>query len=204
MSKDLKHLVKRLWYYSAFDGGLYRVKGAGNAYFAINMVKENLDYINKIKEAFDDLNIGFKIYDRKDYNTDGCIRKPQCRAQSSRHPKLQTIWERLYIDGRKVIDPHMLTLLDREALAIMFMADGSRYIDKRCKASPKYTLNIKGYSYGDQWLLKKALKEKLDLEFNINRQNNYYYLVLRTKDVAKFESLVEDHILPSFKYKLGR
>ena len=33
MSKDLKHLIKRLWYYSAFDGGLYRANKAGNAYF---------------------------------------------------------------------------------------------------------------------------------------------------------------------------
>lgn len=112
--------------------------------------------------------------------------------------------KRMYLEGRKVIDPHMLTLLDEEALSIMFMADGSRYLDKRCNASPKYTINIKAYSYGDQWLLKKALKEKLGLEFNINRQNNYYYLVLRSKDVARFESLVENHILPSFKYKLGR
>lgn len=204
MSKDLKHLIKRLWYFSAFDGGLYRQNKAGNAYFAMNMVSEHLDYINKVKEVFDDLNIGFTISDRKDYNTDSHIRKPQIRAQSARHPKLQTIWERMYLEGRKVIDPHMLTLLDEEALAIVFMADGSRYVDKRCNASAKYTLNIKGYSYGDQWLFKKALKEKLDLEFNINRQNNYYYLVLRAKDVAKFESLIEDHILPSFKYKLGR
>lgn len=204
MSNDLKNNLKRLWYFSAFDGGLYRVKQQGNAFFAINMVKEHIDYIEYISDTFKDLDIGFAVYDRAEYNNDGHIRRPQIRAQSKRHPKLTTIWERLYLEGRKVIDPHMISFLDAEALAIIFMADGSRYMDKRCNASPSYSLNIKSYSYGDQWLLKKALKDRLDLEFNINRQNSFYYLRLRAKDVAKFESLIENHVLPSFKYKLGR
>lgn len=87
MSKDLKHLIKRLWYFSAFDGGLYRVNEAGSTYFAMNMVSEHLDYVNKVQKVFQDLGIGFTIYDRKDYNDDGHIRKPQVRAQSARHPK---------------------------------------------------------------------------------------------------------------------
>lgn len=74
----------------------------------------------------------------------------------------------MYLEGRKVIDPHMEALLDEEALS-MFMADGSRYLDKRCNASPKYTINIKAYSYGDQWLLKKALKRKLGVDGKIMR-----------------------------------
>jgi hypothetical protein len=94
--------------------------------------------------------------------------------------------------------------LDAEALAIIFMADGGRYVDKRCNATPAYSLHTKGFSYGDNFLLKKALKEKLDLEFNVTRHGKYWYLRLRTKDSAKFEQLVEPYVLPSFMYKLGR
>lgn len=200
-----KELSKRLYYFSTFDGGLYTMKDCTNAKFIINMKKENLDFVEAIEKTLDEASIGYSRKDRKDYNTDGCNRQPQVRLESRNHPKLTTIQDRIYIDGKKVIDPHMLTLLDAEALAIIFMADGSRVQDKRSpSAKPNYTLNTKGFSYGCNFLLKKAIKEKLDLEFNINRQNNYWYLRLRAKDVDKFEELVTPFVFESFSYKLGR
>jgi hypothetical protein len=202
MSKELN---KKLYYFSTFDGGLYLVGNSTNAKFIINMKKENLDFVEKIEDTLKEARIGFTRVDRKDYNTDGFNRKPQVRLESKNHPLLTKIFERIYIDGKKVIDPHMLTMLDAEALAIIFMADGSRVQDKRSPESkPNYTLNTKGFSYGDNWLLKKTIKDIFDIEFNINRQNNYWYLRLRAKDVEKFEQIVSPFILPSFSYKLGR
>ena len=64
------------------------------------------------------------------------------------------------------------------------------------------SLNMKRLSYGDQLFLKTQLKNKFDLDWNINRQNQYYYLRLRTKDISKFYEGVEPYILPSFKYKI--
>lgn len=199
-----KELSKRLYYFSTFDGGLYVTGKCVNAKFVMNMRKENTDYVEKVKQTLEEADIGVRVYDRADYNTDGFIRAEQVRLESKTHPKLTTIWERVYLDGRKVIDPHMLTLLDAEALAIIFMADGGRYVDKRCHATPNYKLHTKGFSYGDNWLLKKALKEKLDLEFNINRHGKYWFLSLRAKDSTKFEEIVSPYVLPSFNYKLGR
>lgn len=200
-----KELSKRLYFFSTFDGGIYTVADSKNARFIINMKKDNLDFVEAIKETLDNLEIGCAISDRKDYNTDGCTRQPQVRLESRNHPKLTAIKDRIYIDGRKVIDPHMLTMLDAEALAIIFMADGSRVYDKRSpNAKPNITLNTKGFSYGDNFLLKKAIKEKLDLEFNIQRQNNYWYLRLRAKDMEKFDEIVKPFVFPSFSYKLER
>lgn len=201
MSKELN---KRLYYFSTFDGGLYVTGKCVNARFIMNMRAENNDYIEKVKQTLEEMKIGVRLYDRKDYNTDGCVRSPQVRLESASHPVLTKIWERVYLEGRKVIDPHMLTMMDAEALAIIFMADGGRSVDKRCNATPSYKLHTKGFSYGDNWLLKKALKESLDLEFNINRHGKYWFLSLRTKDSAKFEELVSPYVLPSFNYKLGR
>ena len=201
MSKDL---IKRLYYFSTFDGGLYLTGRCINAKFIMNMRKDNIDYVEKVKQSLEELNIGVRVSDRPDYNTDGCKRAEQVRIESKTHPKLTAIWERIYLNGHKVIDPHMLTLLDAEALAIIFMADGGRYVDKRCDATPIYSLHTKGFSYGDNLMLKKALKEKLDLEFNINRHGKYWFLRLRAKDSAKFEKIVSEYVLPSFKYKLGR
>jgi hypothetical protein len=200
-----KELMKRLYYFSTFDGGIYLVANSVNPRFIINMKKENLDFVKKIESTLLDFGIGCSITDRKDYNTDGFTRQPQVRLESKNHPKLATIRDRIYIEGKKVIDPHILTMMDAEALAIIFMADGSRVQDKRSpNAKPNYTLCTKGFSYGDNWLLKKAIKDKLDIEFNINRQNNFWYLRLRAKDAEKFEQTVSPFVLSSFNYKLGR
>jgi LAGLIDADG DNA endonuclease family len=199
-----KELMKRLYYFSTFDGGLYLVASSTNASFIMNMKKENLDYVQRVESALVDAGIGCVINDRK-LQDDGFNRQPQVTLRSKNHPKLTTIRDRIYIDGRKVIDPHMLTMMDAEALAIIYMADGSCVYDKRSpEARPNITLNTKGFSYGDNWLLKKAIKDTLDLEFNINRQNNYWYLRLRAKDMDKFFEVVKDFVLPSFNYKLGR
>ena len=96
----------------------------------------------------------------------------------------------------------MLTLMDAEALAIIFMADGGTNLSHG--KYPVVCLHTKGFSYGDNWLLKKAIKEKLGLEFNIHKHGKYFYLWLRTKDVPLFISLVTPWMCSSFLYKLER
>jgi hypothetical protein len=199
-----KDIIKVLYYISTFDGGLYVTGKCNNARFILNMREANLDYVTMCANTLNAAGCGAKIYQRKDYNTDGYTRSPQVRLESRAHPTLTKIYERIYIDGKKVIDPHMLTMMDAEALAIIFMADGSRYLDRRCNASPSYFLNTKGFSYGDNLLLKQSIRDKLGLEFNLQRHNKYWYLRLRARDNNKFESLVLPFVQPSFLYKLGR
>ena len=199
-----KELTKKLYYYSTFDGGLYFVGESINASFIMNMKKENLDYVKLVEKTLIEIGIGCSITDRK-LQDDGYNRQPQVTLRSKNHPKLTKLQERIYIDGHKTIDPHMLTMMDAEALAIIYMADGSCVYDKRSpNAKPNITLNTKGFSYGDNWLLKKAIKETLNLEFNIQRQNNYWYLRLRAKDIDNFFNQISNFVTPSFSYKLGR
>lgn len=200
MSIDKKQLVKLISFMATFDGGLYRRNKNGslhNAQFIMNMRKANLDYVEWVRDTL--LNVtGATIVDRKDYNTDGHERQPQVRLESRCHPELTTIHSRLYIDGKKVIDPHMLKLLDAEALAIIFMADGS--VSSRGYVS----LNTKGFSYGDNLLLSNSIYNKLGIHTNINRHCQYYYLRVPVKDSALFYDTVKDYVLPSFYYKLER
>ena len=199
-----KEITKLLYYYSTFDGGLYYVAGSTNASFVMNMKKENLDYVKNVEKTLVEAGIGCKIVDRV-LQEDGYNRKPQVTLYSKGHPKLSKLHERIYIDKHKVIDPHMLTMMDAEALSIIYMADGSCVYDKRSpNAKPNITLNTKGFSYGDNWMLKKAIKETLDLEFNIQRQNSYWYLRLRAKDHDSFFEQISNFVVPSFSYKLGR
>lgn len=205
-----KELVKLISYIVMGDGGLYfpsKRTEATNAQFIMNMKEENKDYIFFCRDVLEQLT-GCRIAERKDYNVDGCVRKPQLRLESKRHPLLTQIHSRVYTGKYKGIDPHALKMLDAEALAILYMCDGSFVTTKPkpekrlVNESYNVTLNMKRLSYGDLFILKKALKEKLDLEFNINRQNEYYYLRLRMKDFNKFMEMVAPHVLPSFQYKI--
>ncbi len=188
---------------STFDGGLYRT-GKGNARYILNMRKENLDYCEWVKDTI--LNItNCTIKERKDYNTDGYTRKVQVRVESRNHPFLTKIQERIYIQGHKVIDLHMLKMLDAEALAIIFMADGGTSLDTRFKTPHcKIDLHTKGFSEADNLALSKAIYEKTGIRTNVHKHNKYFYLNIKTADHKLFVTTVLPYILPSFLYKFER
>ncbi len=204
MSIDKKQLVKLLSYMSTFDGGLYRYD-KGNARFILNMRTENLDYIQWVSSVLSEIPVGVTMKERKDYNTDGCHRKPQIRLESKSHPLLTQLHSRIYMDNHKVIDPHMLTLMDSEALAIIFMCDGSTSLDLRSKnPHASITLCTKGFSYADNMSLSKSIYGATGIHSTIHRQNQYYYLSIPTKDHKLFVDTVRPHVCPSFCYKLER
>lgn len=204
---DKKELVKLISYMVMGDGGLYIRKGCKNASFIMNMLAENEDYIRFCQDVLNNVT-GTRVYYPKDYNTDGHNRKPQIRLESNGIPFLTDIRNRVYTGTYKGIDEHALKLLDMQALAILYMCDGSMYVEKPnskkglINNSYQVTLNLKRLSYGDLYILKKALKDKLGLEWNIHKQGIYRYLYLRTKDVDKFMEGVAPYITQSFQYKI--
>lgn len=203
---DKKQLVKLISYFIMGDGGVYSQNDKTYS-FIMNMKQENEDYVNWVTSVLSELT-EVKTKVQPDYNTDGYKRKPLVRLWTKNHPLYAKMRERIYTDKYKGLDPHALKMLDYEALSILYMCDGGFYIDppsvKKGLVNPSYNihLHMKRLSYGDQFLLKKALKERLDLEWNINRAGKYYMLRLRTKDVDKFMEGVRPYILPSFNYKL--
>ncbi len=204
---DKKELMKLCSFIVMGDGGVYySSKGGGNCGFIMNMKKSNLDYVELCSDILSNVT-STKISDRTMSNNDGCNRQPQVTLTTPKHPFFTKLRERIYTDKYKGIDPHALKLLDFEALSFLYMSDGSLEIDFRPESrmvNPSYnvTLNMKRLSYGDQFILKKALKDKLDLEFNIIKGGKYFLLRLRTKDVRKFMDGIRPYITPSFSYKI--
>lgn len=197
--KDKKELMKLCSFIVMGDGGLYKTsKDVKNYRFIMNMKSENLDYIEYCKSILENIT-NCRLNKRKDYNTDNCNRKEQLRLESKTHPFFTILHDRIYTEKYKGLDPHAFKLFDWECLAILFMCDGCGCYKNGYK---DYSLNLKRLSYGDQIFLKKQLKEKLDLEWNINKQNQYYYLRLRKKDYSKFEEGIKPYILTSFSYKI--
>lgn len=193
--EDKKDLVKLISFMTTFDGGLYVGKDCKNAAFIMNMRKENLDYLLWVKATLENIT-SVRLKDRKDYNVDGCNRAPQLRLETKVHPFFTTIRNRIYVANHKVIDPHMLKLLDAEALAIIFMADGSASMKNGIR------FHTKGYSYNDNMALSKTIYEKFGLRTNVNRHYQYFELRLKSADTGKFVDLVKPYICPSFRYKL--
>lgn len=196
---DKKELVKLCSFITMGDGGLYKSTRGKNYYFIMNMKAENSDYIEYCKDILENIT-SCSIKERIMNNNDGFNRKPQLKLESKSHPFFNAIHDRIYIEKYKSLDPHVFKLFDWECLSILFMSDGSGCLKKG--KYPCVTLNLKRLSYGDTLFLKEQLKDKFDLEWNINRQNKYYYLTLRTKDVSKFYEGIKPYILPSFSYKI--
>lgn len=187
---------------STFDGGLYC---SGNNYrYVMNMRRENLDYCEWVCSTLNEF-VRCKIVDRKDYNTGGYNRSPQVTVSSLSHPFLTKIHDRMYIGNHKVIDLHMLKLLDAEALAIIFMADGGTHLDTSFKNPHcKITLNTKGFSEADNLALSKAIYNKLGIRSSVHKQNQYRYLTIKTADVRLFVTTVLPYLKQSFFYKFER
>lgn len=202
MSKDLN---KRLYAYAMFDGHLMFPGNSANACLVINMLEANKDYLEAVIQTLEEVPVGYNLSKPAIYTKDGFERRQQLRLQSRNHPIFTKIHSRIYIDGHKVVDPHMLTLMDEEMLAIAFMADGSRYVDQRwANSKPSYRLHLNNLSYGDLMLIKKSLKDTFGLEINTRKKGNRYDLAVPNAFSELFESIVEKYILPSFQYKLGR
>lgn len=200
---DKKQLIKLLSYIIMGDGGVYVSGKCVNASFSMNMVEDNRDFVEYCAGVISN------ITSTTITNVDkGDGRKPQLRLQSKVHPEFTRLRDRIYTGTYKGIDPHALKLLDFEALAILYMCDGSLHTElpqegrRLVNPSHNVVISLNRLSYGDLYILKKAIKEKLDLEFNINRKGKYYSLRLRTKDVGKFMDGIKPHMFDSFSYKL--
>ena len=199
MELDKKELVKLVSYFVMGDGGIY--KSSTHSYFSMNMLTKHTDYIQWCQSVISQIT----SCKTRDYIGGGCNNSELTNLISRQHPFFTKIRDRVYTGVYRGIDSHALKLLDPQSLAILYMSDGSFCKDKRTQAEwagCKVTLNLKRLSYGDLFILKKALKELLNLEWNIHCQGKYRYLALRTKDVNAFFDMVKPFIVPSFSYKI--
>jgi len=211
-----KYLTKIIAASLLGDGSVSKLDGDNtNSRFVLNQIETHRDYLEYMKVRLEELtpchldymNKHSKVAREVEICGVKTVANPALALRTRRHPFYTKFRQRMYPNGFKVVDPHYLTLVDWEFLAIWYMEDGTA--SKQTIKSTTYmypqllTLN---FSYGDNLLLKRVLKEKLDLEWNI-KQISYksgikYFLVLRGKDVAAFNANIREYVAPSFQYKL--
>nr|ALA63886.1 putative LAGLIDADG homing endonuclease [Lithotrichon pulchrum] len=127
--------------------------------------------------------IDFKYYENRFYQTD---------AKGKR---------------RKVVPQNIHQMLTPRALAYWFMDDGSYIFTSASKGQKSglcCCLNTQGFTYSEQKVLIKALKQTFDLDVNRVKDRNYYRLVIQTQSENAFKQLIEPFILPSLQYKLKK
>lgn len=178
------------------DGGLHIPKNCKNARFQLSQLAAHKDFTDRVMEIITPIT----TINRYEYDPSKDARygnKLQHRLTSAVHPFFTTMYERTYINGRKVIDPHYIKLLTWESMAFIYMADGN--IEKSRSAR----LHLY-FSYAELYSLAKVINDNLGVRFNVNRHKIYWYLTLKSADYDKFMQGVAPYIVPSFQYKLPR
>jgi hypothetical protein len=199
---DNKKLIKYIAHFAMGDGCLYQPKTTRYPYIRITHTEEHEEYIRWKHQILSEItSCSLKLIEQ---HKNAYGKKPLWEVRSKTHPIYQRVRNRLYIGNCRVIDPHYLKLMDWEALSILYQDDGGiSWSNKRSTRTPIAALNMNRYSYGDLMLVKKTLRDKLGLEWNIQKAGHgIYKLALRTKDYETLVENLEPYIFESFKYKI--
>lgn len=203
----IKMLDDKIWmkYISAFTFGDGNIRRKGtHAYYRTAQIAEHKDYIQYQAGILEQLTaINLRNYQPK-------AGRLQIHLETRQHPKYTKVYNRLYTNNKKVIDPHYLKLLDWEFMAIIMMDDGclvKKYVEKYNRVDYCVVICSECYSYGDNLLFANAAKEKLNLDFDIKPHTSYpsgnlgYRLRLNKKQTLSFCENIKPYIAPSFYYK---
>lgn len=206
MTNDNKYVTKIVAASLLGDGSVgIPPDGSRNAKYRQPKTIDHMDYVDWLAGVLESVT----PTNRYEYQPKMANAKRAVMLQSRCHPFYTKFRHRMYPNGHKVVDPHYLTLLDWEFMSVWYQEDGSLIRDARKKATyAKVVLCTNCFSYGDQHLLRIAIKEKLGVEFSVDgmRQNGNqnYILRLRSTDLNKFLDGISPHVVPSFQYKLCR
>lgn len=194
---DLKNCIKRLYYFSMFDGYIEQ-RSSTAARLRIVQVEDKREYLEYVGRTLEQLNIGYSITDKSN-NSGFKNSKPQIILSTSQHPRLSKIRSRIYLNGRKVLDPHMIKFLDEEAFTILFMADGSSSF--AAKGAPQYYIHTNMLSYPENCYLQIAIREKLGLDFNVVQNKGLWELRMRAASLDRMLECIAPHMLDCYAYK---
>ena len=193
---DKKYLVKMMSFLAMGDGNLTMHKECVNASFHISQTKEASELICLSANLLDELKIGYKITEYKIKGSDTIY----CRLASKVHPFLTKLYHRIYIDGRRTLDPHAFKQLDWESLAILYMSDGN--IQWSSSGTPTAMINLCRLSYAEFMWFRSQVKEALGITGNVYKCGKYFRFGFRVKESKVFFSHIRPYVLEQYRYKL--
>lgn len=125
------------------------------------------------------------------------------RVRTISHPELTALHKLFYKNGKKVLPENIREIIKSSlALAVWFMDDGNAII--RNGKLVGYNLNTQSFSFQEHKILICVFNEVYDIYPVIERNKKWYRLAVSKKLSRKiFRSIIQEHIIPSMKYKLG-
>lgn len=204
---DKKLLTKYIAAFTIGDGGIYRHKTGTNSYYQTKKTEKNKDYIDWQAEILENLTKVSITYTDPNVTKHGYNQHGYYTLRTMAHPHYETMRQRMYLDGRKVISLHDLKLFDAESLAILFMDDGCLHVtQKKTCTYPFSYIATHNYSYGDNDLLRRFIKDRFGIHFNICQQrqngNLYHFLKCTKYQTAQLVRIIAPYIKESFRYKV--
>ena len=169
------------------DGYLRQLKGRRNAFLEVNHSITQKEYVEWKYELLKNLTRSGP----KSRNGNGT--RIAYRFFTKQHPEFTKIMDLFYKDKKKCI-PDLI--LDPISLAVWYMDDGSR-----CSEDNVY-LNTQQFSKDDQYKLLEIL-EKMGLSGTLNKDKTYHRIRFKTSGIPKLFGIIQKHIIPSMKYKIG-
>lgn len=115
------------------------------------------------------------------------------------HFSFTKIWNMFYVDGVKRIQSGLvLKYIGRIGLRYWIMSDGSLQNDKK-----SMILHTQCFTKEENEMLSSELNEKFGLHSKvIPHKVKYWVILIPSRDSTKLHSLISEHIIPYFEYKL--
>lgn len=181
------------------DGYITKQYNNNNARLVLQHSEKQKEYLSwkreKIAKMFDEPIAEIQLIKQGKY---------AAHRWSKSHPFFNILRTRLYEnEGKKQITSKILSSLDTQGLAILWMDDGSMYVKKRNEkvVAREGILSLYGTKHEvTQWAL--ALNQRFQLDFKIVKHRTYYRLRLNTAGCRVLSTLIEPFMCPSMKYKI--
>jgi len=197
---DKYNTIALLTWMTLGDGNITLPSKGINAYMQITHSEKQEDYI-RFKEAFISIVTGVtvdKYYHSGQGNYNWCLRT-RC------HPVFTKLRKQVYLDKRKVIQPHAVKLMTPACLAVLYQDDG-RFAPSKSTISISMPL----FSKAELLMLAKGIVDKWGIIFRVRRccvlkdGTIGHELGLRYSDKDKFFDLIMPYVSKSMLYKVGR
>lgn len=175
---------------SLLGDGYLNHRADRNSQFQETHTVYQLEYLNwKQKEMYpfvDKVTIGHK--------------KTQAQFRSKALPQLNFYRNVFYPNGKKIIPVEVLGWLDNLAVAVWYMDDGSITTKDATIRLATCNFHISNVGMLQGWLVAKyGILSYIRLT-----HGKYPVLAIQHQSNDKFLSIVEPHVIPSMRYKLGQ
>ena len=182
------------------NGCLYKTKDKKNQNACMILVhsirqKDYFLYKTELLKKLTSVNI-------KEFPADESIKRkyPILRCDTKAHPWYTSLYNRLYINGRKEVNSFVMKHLNDLGLALWFWDSGITVINK---STVQGKMRTDSFSEAENYFIKTWLKKRFDLDVGItkhmvnkSRPKRYYRLYLPQKTMEKIFKIGASYKIP--------